>query len=402
MKILIDVTRSPHTGIGHYSWGLLEYLNENDRKFEFIGLTFPELISKATIKSLKLLSIDHNPTNQKEVEELSRLVDSSCDIYIPTNFSQISNPRVPIIQVVHDLIYMLNPQWQPTAEDLKIRHGIEMMEYVYNVFLPKIENLKRVVGGKWNSIPCDSLVARLYVYAQTYSISRASSLITVSDTTKRSVDAYYVLNKPIETIYPIPLPFTDNRLGLHRKDPRNQYVFIYIANFEPRKNIDILLQALSLLPNEIRINSKLILIGRGLYNSHYTSGQRLLNEFSEKINIEWYKDVSEVEKNKLLLEADFMIYPSLDEGFGIPLLEAMIHKLPIITYLTPASQEVCGNSAIYYSDLEPESLMKIILKSIEQKNIRSKYESRLLKQAERFRPLDVVVKFDRLVDKMLN
>ena len=189
---------------------------------------------------------------------------------------------------------------------------------------------------------------------------------------------------------------------MHRKDPRNQYVFIYIANFEPRKNIDILLQALSLLPNEIRINSKLILIGRGLYNSHYTSGQRLLNEFSEKINIEWYKDVSEVEKNKLLLEADFMIYPSLDEGFGIPLLEAMIHKLPIITYLTPASQEVCGNSAIYYSDLEPESLMKIILKSIEQKNIRSKYESRLLKQAERFRPLDVVVKFDRLVDKMLN
>lgn len=401
-KILIDVTRSPNTGIGRYSWDLLYFLSKSNNEYEFIGLTFPENSAFANSKSLNTILTEHNPTNDSEIKELSKLIDNSADIYVATNFSQIVFPRIPIIQVVHDLIYSLNPQWQPTENDLRIRHGSSLFNYAINDYLPKLQSVLSSKRGKWKNLSISSPVSKLYVFTQSHSILRANSIIVISNETRNNLLEYYEISRSPHVIYPLMKEYYQIEKLNRNAKKHDKIILLYIANFEPRKNHQLLFQALSILPSHLKTKMELVLIGKKFYESHYDNFIKSFAAYKNEINIEIFTDISEREKQQWLQKSSFLVYPSLNEGFGLPLLEAMIFNLPIILLHTPISNEVCGNGAIYVYENSHRAFAEAIEYACYYNNkVRNRIIEQQKKQIEKFNYSLVNKKFNSMIKNIL-
>lgn len=120
-----------------------------------------------------------------------------------------------------------------------------------------------------------------------------------------------------------------------------------VGTLEPRKNLALLLRALS-TPELARSELKLVVIGRKGW---------LIDEFlasvtpSVRDRIVFTGFVSEFIKYRLLRHTDFLIFPSLYEGFGIPALEAMSLGKPVLAALSSSFPEVIGEGGIYFDPL---------------------------------------------------
>lgn len=397
-RVLIDVTRSPLTGIGKYSWNLLKNLNMSIKDFKFLGLTFSENQDFARSNAINTIVISRNPKNQKEIEKISKLIDSKSDIYVSTNFSQIVFPKVPIIQVVHDLIYVENPQWQPTEYDLELRHGKKLVKYCQNIYLPKLKSILESKEGKWNNLYMGNRISELFVLAQSNSILRANSLIAISNTTKSKLLKYYDVKAPISVVYPkLYLSLINSKI----ENSDSELKILYIANFEPRKNHDIFFQSILSLPSNIKKKCKVILIGSYFYKSHYASFLQRLNLFKREIKTQIYTNISEEDKEYLIQTSSLLFYPSLDEGFGIPLLEAMTKGLPIIAYDTEISREVCGRAALYIKKNLPSLFSNGILELLKNSSLRSRLIIEGNKQVQKLNSNNAINEISQLLKSSL-
>jgi glycosyltransferase involved in cell wall biosynthesis len=384
-RILIDVTRSPASGIGRYSWDLFEYLNLQFDHYEFIGLCSKAWCPYAVSRSLPVHAIERYPQNDQEVREISIEIEKLADVYIPTNFTQLVFPKIPRIHVVHDIIYLLQTQWLPSEIDMEIRFGKNVMSYVKSVHLPKLKEELSGYLGKWRELLTNSFVHELFTYAQAHAILTSDALITVSRTTKERVEEYFEIHQPIKVVYP-PIDPRASGASLTPSSSECQQIVLYIGSFETRKNHKLLFEAIGSLPKWMRDGILVVLIGQKLYQSHYEEFLREVLEYRKKFTINVLQDISEEEKNHWLKKASVLVHASLDEGFGIPLLEAMFNGLPIVTLDSEVGREVCGDAAMYVKGESSELLAQAIDKVLHDTTIQ---RNMIRKQKEQ------VKKFDR-------
>ena len=117
---------------------------------------------------------------------------------------------------------------------------------------------------------------------------------------------------------------------------------LWVGTIEPRKNIPKLLEAMELIP-EI----PLVLVGPKGWESEL---QSLIAPIEERVRI--IGEVDEVTKHTWYKAASVFCFPSLMEGFGLPVGEAMSHGTPIVTSSTTATAEVAGDAALL---IDPKS-----------------------------------------------
>ncbi|UCE06449.1 MAG: glycosyltransferase family 4 protein [bacterium] len=190
-----------------------------------------------------------------------------------------------------------------------------------------------------------------------YNLKNISRIITVSQSAQR--DIIKCLNFPhkkIDVIYnALPYELETNHCSkssssvLHKFGIVKQYL-LSVGVYIPTKNITILLKAFNkLIESEKNIDLQLILVGRkGWYKEYlkYISGA----------NIILTGHVSDQELACLYKNAIVFIFPSLYEGFGMPLVEAMHFKTPIICSSIPVHHEVCNDAALYFNSHDHLSL----------------------------------------------
>jgi hypothetical protein len=122
-----------------------------------------------------------------------------------------------------------------------------------------------------------------------------------------------------------------------------------IGTIEPRKNLSLLIDA---LPHLARANIRFVVIGRkGWKVDAFLAG--LTPEERTKIIFSGF--VSEFAKYRLIKHAEFLVFPSLYEGFGIPALEAMSLGKPVLAARTSSLPEVIGDAGRYFDPLSPAS-----------------------------------------------
>jgi alpha-1,3-rhamnosyl/mannosyltransferase len=116
-----------------------------------------------------------------------------------------------------------------------------------------------------------------------------------------------------------------------------------VGTLEPRKNLNRLLDAYAALPQDLRRQWPLLLVGGEGWNH-----QDLLRKLEEKPELSTARRLGEVNQEDLLHlynAAELFVYPSLAEGFGLPLLEAMACGAPVLTSAGGATAEVAGSAA---------------------------------------------------------
>ena len=170
-------------------------------------------------------------------------------------------------------------------------------------------------------------------------LSRADGLIAISEHTRRDAIEYLGL-KP-ERIHTIPCGISQAYFDARpQPNPGKPYV-LSVGTIEPRKNIDRLLDAWQQLSPDLRAAYDLVLAGP----AGWAAPQTIARLRSAPPGVRWLGYVGESELPALTAGATLLAYPSLYEGFGLPLAQAMAAGVCALTSNVSSLPEVAGEAA---------------------------------------------------------
>ena len=226
-----------------------------------------------------------------------------------------------------------------------------------------------------------------FKYFLPFLISRAKLIIAVSETTKKDIVTFLkcpeekikvVFNGYDHTTY---FAIEGNRHVIERAYGVKKYL-LAIGPTYPHKNFETLIQAYKELDDSVRIQFPLVIAGG---KKEYVNALKLLvKQLDLEINIRFIGYVPIDLMPALYREAEVFIFPSLYEGFGIPLLEAMACGCPVITSNTSSMPEVCGDAALYFDPLDRDALKKRIMNLTEDRKLWNEMRKRGLEQVKKF------------------
>ncbi len=219
------------------------------------------------------------------------------------------------------------------------------IRFVLTIYDLAIKKLKTVGSFK------NTLVQKLFLKK---SIKHADKIIAISKSTKKDImDLYKIKEEKISVVYlgtsageEFNITQEEENTIQEKFGIKNTPYLFFVSTIEPRKNIETLILAFDYIKRKEPSNLKLIIAG-GLGWKY----QKVLNlieksEYKEDIMMPGF--ISKEEKKYLYEHTTCFVYPSLYEGFGLPILEAMANKALVVTSFISAIPEVGGNAAFYY------------------------------------------------------
>lgn len=236
-----------------------------------------------------------------------------------------------------------------------------------------------------------------------YVCRRANQFVAISEFTKQEM--IEILHIPPEKIEIIPCACAcafhrkaDQKglAGLRRSyDLPEQYI-LFVGNFNPRKNLERLIKAFDLAKDRGGISHQLVIAGEQgwKFDKH-----AVLKDVRHKEDIRFIGFVPDSDMSMLYSAADLFAFPTLYEGFGIPVIEAQRCGTPVLTSCCSALPEVGGNAAIYVNPYDVEDIARGMLQVLQDLALSKKLSVEGRKNAERFSWQESACKLDKLVER---
>ncbi len=193
------------------------------------------------------------------------------------------------------------------------------------------------------------------LYLKKYSpqfIKKAKSVLTVSQFSKDDIIKQYQTNEAkISVVYNgvkevfKPLTF-DEQMAVKEKYTGGTEFFLYVGAIHPRKNLVNLLKAFSIFKRRLKSSMKLVLAGRLAWKNEVFITLLQTYKYKEDVVLTGY--IAEEDLAQLMGAAYALVYPSLLEGFGVPVVEAMQCGVPVLTSKDSAMQEISEGSALCF------------------------------------------------------
>ncbi len=308
---------SERTGTENYSYQILRALSKVDRKNSYIVYLRPNVVvdEKEWPDKFKFKTIPFPYLWTQVGLSLQTFIDKIDVLFVPAHtIPLIYKPGLKTVVTVHDL-------------------GSE--------YLPHMHQLKQ----------------RLYLsFMQKLQLKMANKLIAVSESTKGDlIKRLGIEHGNIEVIYEglnnLPKPDINILVNIlrHYDLVKGEY-FIFVGTIQPRKNLERLIKAFKDIPQPF----KLVLVGsKGWLSDDIYD---LPGKLNIKGRVKFLGRVNDQSLSALYSAAIGLVFPSLFEGFGLPILEAFDHKIPVITSNISSMPEVAGKGAIL---IDPESIDQI-------------------------------------------
>lgn len=330
MNIGIDArnTGKKRTGIGIYIEKIVEELNKSDKENNYYLYSDGEIDFDFKLNT-NFKKIENIGSKLKFYFGMPKLIQKDkIDVYWGTHYILPNKPKnVRFILTIHDLA---------------------------------IIKLKTVGSYK------TTLMQKLFWKK---SVKRADEIITISEATKKDIiEIYGVPEEKINVTYP-GTNFEKQANEIEKKGIeeieekykiKNTPFLFFLSTIEPRKNIETLIKAFDYIKENENLNLKLIIAG-GL-GWKYANVLKLYEESKYKDDIIMPGYITKKEKQYFYDNAICFVYPSLYEGFGLPILEAMAYKTLVVTANNSSLPEAGGEAAFYYENtLDKRALGKRIL-----------------------------------------
>lgn len=177
-------------------------------------------------------------------------------------------------------------------------------------------------------------------WPQRYLLNRADAIVTVSETTKGLMLRHNLTKKPISVVYNA----ADNvysKASLAGKSKPGGKILLYMGSFMDYKNVEFLIKAMAKLPEY-----KILLLS-GISKKRKAELEALIDRRGGKV--EFLDGVSEAEYINLLDQATALVSASKEEGFGIPVVEAISRGVPVVLSDIPIFHEVAQSAGSYFS-----------------------------------------------------
>lgn len=356
MNIGFDAKRAfyNNTGLGNYSRDTIRILSDYYSENNYFLYT-PKAINNDRLSFLNQKNIHIKTPNRiidKSLKSLWRtsaikrdLVKDKIKIYHGLSHELpfgIDKANIKSIVTIHDLIFLRYPQFFRAIDNKiyfqKFYHSCKVADKIIAVSQQTKNDIVNFFKIDQNKIEV--------VYQGCNDIFKQTISEEVSETTKKK--------------YNIP----------------NQYL-LYVGTIEERKNLLTILKCLKSLPNQ-----KLVVVGNGKEYKNKCLKFIKDNQLENRVYILSGLTLSELAST--YQNAQMLIYPSLFEGFGIPIIEALYSKTPVISSKNGCFSEAGGPSTIYIEPTNVEEMRVSILSILNDQEKREKQISIGFEYAQNF------------------
>jgi glycosyltransferase involved in cell wall biosynthesis len=225
-----------------------------------------------------------------------------------------------------------------------------------------------------------------------FAIRNADHLIAVSESTKRDILKWYPSVKD-ECITVVHHGFDADLFSVDRNVDEEQRVkqflgidgdyILYTGAIQPRKNLEVLIDAFTILKERNGMEKmKLVLAGGDAWLSDRVHTKAEGSPFRDDIIMPG--QIAFEDLGHLLRGAKAYIFPSLYEGFGIPVLEALASRVPVIVADNSSLREVGGDAAEYFDASHTEELVRKMEEVLSDETLRAGMIARGLEQVKKF------------------
>ena len=221
-----------------------------------------------------------------------------------------------------------------------------------------------------------------------FMVRRADHILAISEFTKSELVTLLNIPENKITVTYLASKISDHSLS-HNEALRllsglgiERNFILAVGTIEPRKNLVRLVQAFSKIVRQHQVDVDLVIVGtRGWLSTSIVSA---LSESEAAARIKFLGYVSDETLAALYQMATFFIYPSIYEGFGLPIIEAMSLGTPVITSNCSAMPEVAGESALLIDPFDVESIYAAMIRLIRDHDLRKDLGAKGREQAHSF------------------
>ena len=215
-----------------------------------------------------------------------------------------------------------------------------------------------------------------------YSIKRAKAVITISESSKNAIiEEYKLASDKVHVVYPGIKELINNReinmTDLQKKYGIKKNFILFVGTIQPRKNIARMVEAISQIPE-----LELIVVGKKGWQ--YEGILDSPRKFGVENRVKFLEFVPDEELSELYKNAICFVLPSLYEGFGLPILEAMKYGCPVVTSNTSSLPEAGGDAALYFDPEDSSDIAEKIKKLLSDDKLREDMIEKGYKQAKKF------------------
>lgn len=325
------LTKKQRTGVENFTVNLILALSKYDKtnRYSLIVPGKPEIDiggAKVKIQEVRSRYFWHKIALPRELKK------TKPDIYLEPSYMLPASGNFKSIIVIHDLASKYFPQAYSGREKLMLNSTFKSAE-------------------------------------------RASGIVFLSENTKKDFIKFYKINGASEVIY----QSFDEKLYKRPTDIKNplgkigKYI-LSVGRLETRKNIFNLIKAYGILLHKHNISQKLVLVGKP--GVGYEKINKLINVLDPKTrdNVIIAGFLEDSKMPHLYAGANLFVYPTLYEGFGIPILESFACGTAVACSKTSSLPEVADSAASYFNPLNPEDIAQNIYKVISD----DKYSDKLI------------------------
>jgi glycosyltransferase involved in cell wall biosynthesis len=201
-------------------------------------------------------------------------------------------------------------------------------------------------------------------YQMPLAVRMADVIVADSQSTADAVNLEFCVNADSLAVVPLAANYTQNVVSfdaLKEYDISRSY-FLFVGTLEPRKNLTRLLTAYSLLPKTVKLLAMMVIAGGKGWGKVDLEDTITRLDLGEYVRVLGYVD--ELTLTALYAHAKFLAMPSLYEGFGLPLLEAMVHGTPVLAANNSSMPEVAGDAGLLVDAEDVYSIQEGISKLI--------------------------------------
>jgi glycosyltransferase involved in cell wall biosynthesis len=330
MKIGIDARMysSHFTGIGRYSFELIRNIVKLDHQNEYVIFLNPQQYKTFEISSpnvQKVLTDAPYYSLQEQTSFNNLLVHHNLDVVHFTHFNAPLLYHKPFVVTIHDLI-------------LSFYKGKKRTSFIeraaYNMVIKNV-------------------------------IKKARHIIAVSEHTKDDIRRlFFVPQEKISVIYEgvaeeFTIPPSPSVISSVQKKFRLDKPFVlYTGVWRDHKNIKGLIEAFALLIKAQKKDIYLVITGKE--DPYYPEVKELPKQLGIEQQVRLTGFVTEEELIALYHLALLFVFPSFYEGFGLPLLESMASKTPIVASHTSSIPEIGGDACLYFDPHSPQDIAQKI------------------------------------------
>lgn len=339
-------------GLGRYTQKLIEHLQRIDQHNHYVVLLQPDRIANFPLPNDRWTAVPA-PFRWYTLEEQLKMPGLIKQIGVDfMHFPHFNVPmfyRGPYVVTIHDLIITKHPKRRASTLGV-LTYWLKYLAY------------KVVVD---------------------FAVKRAKKIITVSGFSRKELLEYYHLpsDRVVVTYEAADPPEDQNAThNLAHYGITTPYL-LYVGNAHPHKNLERLAEAFATFRKE-HAEYSLVLVG-----GHDYFYQRLMNDLRQRqldTNVVFPGFVPDEDLGLLFQDARAYVFPSMAEGFGLPPLEAMWRKTPVISSNATCLPEVLGDAAEYFDPACPREMVAAMNKIVIDEPLRATLVAKGLERVQRF------------------